>query len=1060
MRPGSRWENMDVSARADRIEELFHAARELEREERERYLARACAQDSGLRREVEALLALDALPDERLDRAAPGMLAPEGSPSNLLIGRRLGPYSLRRCLASGGMGAVYEAEQEHPRRTVALKVLRADVASEELERRFRVEASFLARLQHPAIACVYEAGVSELDGTRVPWIALELVEGARAITAFAREEALEPRARIHLFAEVCDAVHHGHQRGVIHRDLKPANILVDVAGRPKLIDFGIARAADPAGSTQRTEAGALLGTVQYMSPEQCVDARDLDVRSDVYSLGVVLYELLCERLPHDLQGVPLPEVVRIVRERPARRPSAVLRALRGDLEAILLTALEKDRERRYQSASALAQDLRRYLRREPIAAHAPSSLHRLALFTRRHRALVGSLSAVFLAALSAAAVSARFAWRELRAREREEISSCLANIAAADLSLRTHDAAGARRRLESIPARRRGWEWDYLRGRLRLALGVLEGPQSYCESVAFQGGRIAATWHYETAWITLCDERSGAELARSGPLEPVPTRLALAGDGAIVWGGLDGRLRRWDPSTGSTQAFEGRHEQLVTGVCVTPDDLVVSASLDGTVRVWDLERGLLRSTIFDGQGSVSWRDLAVARDGRRVAVGGGDGSVRVLALDGGEEVALGGGAGAVLAVAFDPGGTSLATGGSEGIVRVWNLATGRELVRLAGHESDVQDLAFSPDGELLVSASIDRTVRVWDVAQGVARAVLHGHEARAKCLAFSEDGRRLVSGGYDGTVRVWDPRAETGPRRIDAHASYVRDLAFAPEGRLLATASFDRTVELIDMATREVVATLGGHGDRVTSVAFHPGGALLASASFDGAVRIWDTASGSCLRTLREHEDGVLTLAFSPRGELATGSRDGRVLLHGPEDLGVRSILEHELGVEQLAFDPRGERLAVIVNDGTLVVWDVGRERELWRRAPAGLLHDVGFSPDGELLALAAGDYDGTDLGIVLLDGRAGEERARLSGHTDVVLALAFTPDGRRLASGAADGTVRIWDPAAVEEALVLRGHESWVFAVAFSPDGSLLASGGGSEGGAGIGVRLWEAGR
>ncbi len=1048
-------------SRAERFEALFHAALELEGEERERFLASSCADDSDLRREVEALLAFDAVADERVDRAAPAALGLGESSSSLLVGRWLGPYFLRRCLAAGGMGAVYEATQQSPRRTVAVKVLRGDLGSEELERRFGVESSFLARLQHPAIAHVYEAGVAELDGLRVPFIAMELVEDARNITHFARERALDVGARLKLFAEVCDAVHHGHQRGVIHRDLKPGNVLIDGSGRVKLIDFGVARAVDPDGVTQRTEAGVLLGTVQYMSPEQCVDARDLDVRSDVYSLGVVLYELLCGRLPYDFEGATLPLAARIVQERLPRRPSTLMHSARGDLETILMKALDKDRARRYQSAAELGEDLRRYLRREPIAARAPSWPYRFALFARRHKALVSSLITVFLVVLGAAIVSARFAFRANRAREREELSTALANVAAADLSLRTYDSAAARQRLERVPSDLREWEWSHLASRLDLALQVLDGPSARCESLAWRGGRIASAWYYPSEGkIALWDGASGAKLAESERLAEAPTAISIAGDGTIVWGEFNGSLRRWDPAAGTTFTLDSRHGARVTGIYAT-EELIVSASLDGTIRLSDLGHGGAWAVL--GDGSVPWCDLALApggADGHRAAVGGADGTVRVFALETGEEqLALAGHAGEVSAVAFRPDGAAIASGSTDGTVRVWDLESARELRRLIGHESEVQDVAFLPGGELLLSVSTDRTLRVWDVEAGFARVVLMGHANTVRCVAPAEDGARVATGSYDGTLRIWDPLVDAGSRRIAGHAGFVRSLAFAPDGRLLATASLDRTSKLYETGKWTELATLAGHADRVSCVAFHPTRRLLATASIDCVVRLWNADTGELLRALEGHDDGVLAVAFSPDGTLlATGAKDGRVLLRETEGFQLVATLQHAADVQRIAFDPTGAFLATVTHPSGVGVWSIRRQDELWRMEPAELPHDVAYSPDGTLLATAMGNFDGTGLAVRLWDAKTGAERGTLAGHTDIVLSVAFAPDGQRLASGSADGTIRLWDPVSAEEVLVLRGHEGWVWSVAFSPNGALLASGGGNEDGTGVGVRVWEA--
>lgn len=332
---------------------------------------------------------------------------------------RIGRYRIKRIIASGGMGTVFEAMQEQPRRVVALKLMRAGMTSRSALRRFDYEAQILARLRHPGIAQIYEAGTHGEGHSAVPFFAMEYVPGARTLTDYAEWKRLSASERLALFAEVCDAVHHGHQKGVIHRDLKPGNILVDSSGQVKVIDFGVARATDSdmAVTTLQTDVGQLVGTVQYMSPEQVeADPHDLDTRSDVYGLGVVMYELLTGKLPYDVSHKAVFEATRVIREQAPTRMSTVDFSLRGDVETICLKALEKDRERRYQSALDLAQDIRRYLHREPISARPPSLVYQLRVFARRNRLACGAIGAVFVVAVAAAIVSTGFAVQATRAR--------------------------------------------------------------------------------------------------------------------------------------------------------------------------------------------------------------------------------------------------------------------------------------------------------------------------------------------------------------------------------------------------------------------------------------------------------------------------------------------------------------------------------------------------------------------------------------------------------------------------------------------------------------------
>ena len=417
------------------VRELFEAALELPEAERAAFLARADVATE-VRAEVERMLSSDGAAVGFLESTSAildGALLPR-------IGTRIGHYALKRVIASGGMGTVFEAVQDQPRRTVALKTLRFGLTSPERLQRFRFEAEVLGQLRHPSIAQVFEAGTHEEAGEHLPFIAMELVPGARDILSYAREKALELRERLALFLEVCEAVQHGHQKGVIHRDLKPSNILVDAEGRAKVIDFGVARAtasASPFGAVA-TQTGQLVGTMAYMAPEQLAgSAGAVDVRSDVYALGILLFELIEGRPPHELASKsPLAALRTIQEEAPRLSPDTP-----RELGWIAAKALAKEPERRYGSVSELSEDLRRYLRREPVLAGAPSIAYRLSKWIRRNpaKSVAAAIGAVAFVAIT---------WLLIQnVRTNSDLRAERASLASANVALRTKTAEAEERRI-------------------------------------------------------------------------------------------------------------------------------------------------------------------------------------------------------------------------------------------------------------------------------------------------------------------------------------------------------------------------------------------------------------------------------------------------------------------------------------------------------------------------------------------------------------------------------------------------------------------------------------
>jgi eukaryotic-like serine/threonine-protein kinase len=407
-----------------RLKSLYGALQDCDAEERITFLNRLEAEDPAICAALRALLAQHEKTDDFLERPVARIQALSTQPA------AIGRYRILRLLGEGGMGAVYEAEQEQPCRTVALKVIKPGLSGPEMLWRFERESESLGRLQHPGIAQIYEAGTAETECGRRPYFAMELVRGD-SLLEYAVANGLNTNQRLELMAKVCEAVHHAHQRGIIHRDLKPTNILIDATGQPKILDFGVARATNgDTDAARETNKGELVGTLAYMSPEQVLaDPLEIDTRSDVYALGVILFEVLAGRLPYNMR-CPLAEAARTIQEEDPTKLSSISRTYRGDIETIAAKALEKDKARRYSSAESMAADIRRYLRDEPIAARGPSATYQLQKLVRRHKAVALGMASVFLVLIAGVIVST---WEATRARRAEQMASAVNDFLRNDL---------------------------------------------------------------------------------------------------------------------------------------------------------------------------------------------------------------------------------------------------------------------------------------------------------------------------------------------------------------------------------------------------------------------------------------------------------------------------------------------------------------------------------------------------------------------------------------------------------------------------------------------------
>jgi WD40 repeat protein/serine/threonine protein kinase len=1230
-------------------ESLFHLALGKPPAERAAFLEQACGGDAALRRHVEALLRAHETPGSFLARPAlesgetldsdanrPHPETAVVQPTAEESAERIGPYKLLQQLGEGGMGTVWLAEQREPvQRRVALKIIKPGMDSRQVLARFEAERQALALMDHPNIARVFDGGTTA-NGR--PYFVMELIKGV-PITRWCDEHHLTPRQRLELFIPVCQAVQHAHQKGIIHRDLKPSNVLLalyDGKPVPKVIDFGIAKATGMklTERTLFTELGAVIGTLEYMSPEQAeLNQLDIDTRSDVYSLGVLFYELLTGTTPLQrkrLKEAALVEALRLIREEEPPRPSTRLSTtqelpaiaanrglephklsglVRGELDWIVMKALEKDRDRRYESANGLARDVERYLADEPVQACPPSASYRLRKFVRRNKGPVLAAALVLVSLVAGMIGSLYFAFQaerfadkaDARARdyleEKGKAEKAAGEAVAERNQARYHlyvtrmapvsrlwQEGKCSRVLELLeeqrprPDRRdepdlRGWEWHYQwrlsHGALRTFTGHRSGRthSDLIGALAFSpdgrwlaSGRGPITDHgaSDCGELILWDLAAGRELRRlvGHPLQI--THVAFSPDGQrLASASWDRTVKLWDVADGRLlHTLEG-HLDRVDRVAFSPDGKTL-ASADNVqimgpndawkkshaiVKLWDVASGRplhtwrtdvisLLAFVPDGRlltvarypvarptvrlhEAATGKELqssqlpfptsaeraAVAANGRRLAVAGPDG-VRVGDLFGPPGPLLKGHTQQECnALAFSPDGRRLASAGEDGTVKLWDLQDPRpqpETVTLRGLEAGAASVAFSTDGRRLAAAG-NGLVCVWDTgdtgqemrsfreAQGVrcplftpdgkrllalessgtmpaAWDAVSGHKLPGPPdgggpVAYSPDGRWLASGCRTG-IRLWDADTCREVRTIrSAHRPTL--LTFAPDGRLASATPAapgvqTSAVQVWDAASGQELLTLLGHARVVTGLAFSPDGHRLAAVSHHpgqhAQLNVWDTATGEGLLTWEVHVGLVVGLAFSADGRLlATAGEDetwGVKLWDANTGKKVRAIPWPTGVVRAVAFSPDGRRLAVL-GDEHVKVWDLAGWAEVFSyvgQRKAGLT--LAWSPDGRWLA--SGDFDQT---IKVWDLATGRERLALKGTTGSGEGhgLAFSPDGRRVASG---GTaLRVWDAVGGEELHSPAGHAGAVLCMALSPDGRLLATGGLDQV-----VRLWDA--